>query len=197
MIGQSIRPIGKVDRTTVAGIWAVGLVLGFLGGAGCQTEEPQGSSTVEPTRGPDQQIHDFALTETEDGRKLWVLNAQVARIFDSSNEIALDTLGVDFFGEREEHVSRLTSDHGTINRTTRNMEAFGHVVIVTDDGLRLETEEVQWVNREGEIVSDAPVRFTRGRSVLTGVGFVSKPSLENIEIREQIEAEVLEPDANG
>lgn len=191
------RPIGRLDRglSALGGALILALGLGVL--PGCEREEPQVSAVSQTTRSPDQRIQDFVLTETEGGRKMWVLQAERAKIFDSSNEINLDTLVVDFFGSSQEHSSRLTSNHGVINRTTRNMEAFGDVLIVTDDGLRLETEEVEWLNKRSQIVSEAPVRFTRGRNVLTGVGFVSSPSLEDMEILSEIQADVHDPEGSG
>jgi len=185
---RSRRQIRSVSLAAIVGLSAL---------LGCQTEEPPVPSSSSPERMPNQLISDFVLTETEEGRKLWVLQAERAKIFDSSNEIDLDTLIIDFFDELEAHTSTLTADRGIINRTTRNMEAFGDVVILSDDDLRLESEEVRWLNRSGQIISDAPVRFTRGANVLTGVGFVSDPSLENIEIREQIRVEVRDTDAFG
>jgi LPS export ABC transporter protein LptC len=181
--------LGRNDR----GSWRV-LALSLLALGGCQSEEPPISRTVETERMPNQVILDFVLTETEGGRKLWTLHAERAKIFDSSNEINLDSLIVDFFDDDQAHTSTLTSHHGVINRTTHNMEAFGEVVIVTDAGLHLESDDVRWLNSRNEIVSDSPVRFTRGRNVLTGVGFVSDPSLENIEIRQEVRAEVRDPD---
>ncbi len=181
-----------------SGGWGfVALILGFLVLVGCEPEKSPVPSNADVKRVPDQLILDFVLTETQEGRKLWVLQAERAKIFDSSNEIDLDTLVVDFFDELEVHTSTLTSHHGIINRTSHNMQAFGEVVIVTDEGLRLESEEARWLNRPGQIVSDAPVQFTRGRNVLTGVGFVSDPSLDNIEIKREIRAEVRDPDAFG
>ncbi len=180
---------GRINR----GAWRV-LVLSLLAIAGCQSEEPPIPRAVETERMPNQVILDFVLTETEGGRKLWTLHAERAKIFDSSNEVNLDSLLVDFFDDEQAHTSTLTSHHGRINRTTHNMQAFGEVVIVTDAGLRLECDDVQWLNSRNEIVSDSPVRFTRGKNVLTGVGFVSDPSLENLEIRQEVRAEVRDPD---
>jgi len=151
----------------------------------------------EAVRLPDQQILDFVLTETKAGKKEWVLQAERAKVFDPSNQIHLDTLVVDFYDERGQHTSRLTSLGGVINRTTHNMEAFGEVLIVTDEGLELESDEVRWVNKLSQIVSDAPVTFTRRGNVLRGVGFVSDASLENIEIRREVRADVRDTETLG
>ena len=173
---------------------AVAVCLLLAAGCGDGSETQRSHPGVQAVRHPDQRILGFVLTETEEGRKLWVLEAEEARVFDSSNEIDLDTLVVDFFDEDGAHVSQLTSKHGVIQRTTRDMRAFDDVEIVTDEGLRLESDEVRWASRSGKIVSDTRVRFTRGRNVLTGVGFESDPSLENIEIFEDVQADVLDPE---
>jgi LPS export ABC transporter protein LptC len=195
LIQRVVRPIGTLrSHSRAAGFVGAVLVLAALSGCGDSRESRQASTTVDPGRQPDQRISDFALTETEGGRKLWVLRAEQAKVFDSSNEVNLDTLVVDFYDEEQAHVSTLTSDHGVIERATRDMQAFGQVRIRTDEGLRLEADEVRWVQKEGRILSDSRVRFTRGENVLTGVGFESDPSLKDIEIRRAVEAEVRDTD---
>jgi LPS export ABC transporter protein LptC len=85
--------------------------------------------------------------------------------------------------------------------------ATGHVVVVTVEGNRLETEELYWDRKNAKVSSDVFVRLTRGEDVITGIGFESDPNLERYEIRKNVQAsvreregfrdEILGPDSSG
>jgi hypothetical protein len=64
------------------------------------------------------------------------------------------------------------------------------VVVVTEDGRRLETQELYYDNERGLIHNDVFDRLTRGDDVVTGVGLEATPDLEYIEIKQRVQAEV-------
>ncbi len=64
------------------------------------------------------------------------------------------------------------------------------MVVVTDDGRRLETEELFFDNETELIHNEVFNRFTRGDDVMTGIGLEATPDLEYIEIKQKVEAEV-------
>ncbi|HPF71139.1 MAG TPA: hypothetical protein PLQ13_10755, partial [Candidatus Krumholzibacteria bacterium] len=66
----------------------------------------------------------------------------------------------------------------------------GNVVVVTDDGRRLETEELFYGNTTRLITNEVFNRFTRGGDVLTGIGLEATPDLEYIEIKADLQADV-------
>ncbi len=64
------------------------------------------------------------------------------------------------------------------------------MVVVTNDGRRLETEELFFDNETQLIHNDVFDRFTRDGDVVTGIGLEATPDLEYIEIKQRVEAEV-------
>ena len=63
-------------------------------------------------------------------------------------------------------------------------------MVTTENGTRIETESLRYLTSSKQIVSDELVTVTRGRDVLSGIGFVSDPSLEQFEFKKQVKARV-------
>ncbi|MEO5617112.1 MAG: LPS export ABC transporter periplasmic protein LptC [Candidatus Eisenbacteria bacterium] len=139
---------------------------------------------------PDQEVEDFALTETNSGALEWKLYAQHAAIFDVRNTITAHGVRVDFFDEKGKQSSRLTAREGEIHQLSRDMTARGNVVLQNSDGARMSTQSLRFLNREQKIVSDELVRVERGGDVLTGVGFESDPDLKHYQFRTRVNATV-------
>jgi len=157
--------------------------------AGCergQRVSPAGS-TVEL---PDQEVGDFAVTETDEGRLEWKMYAKSAAIFNARNAIVARGVRIDFFGDEDKRTSTLTAREGEMNQRTRDMVARGSVVLQTTEGTRMSTEQLKFLNKQQRIVSDEFVRVERGGDVLTGYGFESDPDLEHFEFKRRVQAVV-------
>jgi len=163
----------------------------MLAADGCSRRHTEGLAGTGAEL-PDQEINDFALTETDAGRPLWKLNARYAAEYSARNEITVRTVRVDFFDDKGARSSVLTAREGEINGRTRDMEARGHVLLETTEGTRLSTEELRFLNRQQKItVPDSVlVRVQRAHDVLTGYGFESDPDLNHYEFKRQVNATV-------
>lgn len=170
------------------------LLLTVLFGCGQKVQPPSG--TVPQGVLPDQIIEGFTLVETENGKKQWTLSSRKASNYEKQKAIIIEGVNVDFYRENEDLYSTLTAESGTMNTTTNDMEARGHVLVVSKDGARLETNQLRWDNTRQKIVSDEFVRITRGKTVMTGIGLESDPSLEHVVIKEKFKAHA-EPDKKG
>ncbi len=159
--------------------------------SGCTKQRAVGpaASAVEL---PDQEVDDFALTETDEGRPQWKLYAQHAATYSARNLTTANGIRVDFFGDDGKRSSTLTSREGEINNRTRDMTARGNVVLETTEGTRLTTEVLRYLNQRQKIVvpDDQLVRVQRAGDVLTGYGFESDPDLSHYEFRHRVQATV-------
>ena len=167
------------------------LLVAAIVAVGCSQRRPAGPAGTTAEL-PDQEINDFALTETDAGKPLWKLNARHAAEFSSRNVISAQTLRVDFFDDLGRRSSVLTAREGEINGRTRDMVARGHVVLETTEGTKLSTEELRFLNREQKIIvpEDQLVRVQRVNDVLTGYGFESDPDLNHYEFKRSVKATV-------
>jgi LPS export ABC transporter protein LptC len=179
----------------VVGCVLLASVLG-CGDTGDTGEPSQAAAPGAKTgRVPERQFFDYRLIESEAGVRQWALQSEKMLKYSGEKDVHLVDLHMDFFKEGA-HFSVLTADSGRANLTTKDIHNWGNVVVITDDGRRLETEELFFNNETQLIHNDVFNRFTRDGDVLTGMGLEATPDLEYIEIKQKVEAEV-EDEANA
>lgn len=164
--------------------------------AGCTSRHVPTPSATE-VRMPDQEARDFALTETSEGKKNWTLLATYAAMYNDKNLVDARTIRIDFFDEKGKRSSTLTADQGLVDQRTNNLEAVGRVHIVTETGVKMETDSLRWINNTQKIVSESFVRVTRQGDVVTGYGFESDANLEHFHLKREVRAEVQDTGHGG
>jgi LPS export ABC transporter protein LptC len=93
-----------------------------------------------------------------------------------------DSVHVDFYNELEQHTSLLTARRGIVHDATRDLEAYEHVVVVSDSGTVLRTESLFWNNLTRKIHTDAFVDITSPKEHIMGHGMESDQGLKNYRI---------------
>ncbi|HET7226126.1 MAG TPA: LPS export ABC transporter periplasmic protein LptC [Candidatus Eisenbacteria bacterium] len=148
---------------------------------------------------PDQEVTDFALTETDAGIPQWKLYARYAATYDVRNQVLVRAIRVDFFDDKGQASSSLTAREGDLQQQTHDMTARGNVVLQTSEGTRMSTQEIRFMNREQKIVApiDQMVRVERHGDVLTGYGFESDPDLRHFEFKRRVQATVRTQSGGG
>jgi len=180
---------------TRASRWGVLLALlglGLLGLlAGCSRQRAAGPAGSQEEL-PDQEVRDFALSETDSGRPLWKLFAKYAATYTARNLVVARSLRVDFYDDKGKRSSVLTAREGEINDRSRDMIARGNVVLETTDGTRMSTEEMRFLNDNRKIIVPETqlVRVQRADDVLSGYGFESDPELHHYEFKRRVTATV-------
>ena len=132
---------------------------------------------------PDQESWGNNIYFQRDGKRLAVLTAgYIAKYFKKKHTLLQEGVKVDFYGEDGELKSVLTSSEGKVFDERSDMVATGNVVVRSTNGTTLYTEELHWVNKEGKISSNVPVKITTEGDTLFGDTFKSDPDLINYEI---------------
>lgn len=133
---------------------------------------------------PDQESWQSTIVITRDGRRMAEIWAGHIASYNEKKETTLkDSIHIDFYNQEGQHNSVLTADEGVVYNQINNMIAIGNVIVVSDSGIVLETEELKWDNKRQKIISDVPVIFTTKTERLTGDSFISDPDLKNYEIK--------------
>lgn len=183
----------RLLNAAVAGLGVVMLL------AAC-ARDPEGETSAAATRPagemPEQQIFDYRLIESNAGVKQWVLQSAEMQKFSGQRDMILVDVDMDFYRDGV-HFSTLTADSGRANPHTKNVHTWGDVVVVTDDGRQLETEELFFSDETELIHNDVFNRFTRQTDVMTGIGLEATPDLEYIELKKDVKAEVTDSSQSG
>ena len=132
---------------------------------------------------PSQESWNTSITFTDSGRVTAVVHAGHIAVLSSKKITLLDEgIKVDFFDEHERHTSVLTADRGTVHDETRDLEAYGHVVVVSDSGTTLQCEELFWDNAKQLIHTSVFVEISSPDEHIQGHGLESDQSLKNYRI---------------
>lgn len=171
-------------------------VMMSMGVWGCQGDGQPPMSETSAKSAPDQELWGSTVILSVRGQnraKVWA--AHILK-FEDKHIIQMDgNIKVDFYNESGHHVSVLTAQGGEVDESTQDLQARGTVVVVSDEGARLETERLRWHNETQKILSDTLVTIIREGERVEGIGFESDADLEHWEIRENVTGVVKRKDA--
>lgn len=165
--------------------------------AGCAEDERVAATEDLSDDLPDQELFNTTIYDTKGGERRWILGSDRLARYHDQDEAQLFVVNMDFY-KADTLFSTLTSRRGRANMKTNDLFAWGEVVVVTKDGRRLETEELDYDDNTGRISNDVFNRFTRGEDVMTGIGMEATPDLSRFELKQAVEATVYdEAQADG
>ena len=184
----TVVPKLHMDRAaagiTLGVILFVTVVIGVLIVKGHRASAPR--EEIASTQA-DQEIREIHIQEdAKGGGYRWRLDAERAETFPGTGKTLLRkvTIGVEEPGRRW----KVTSDEGDLVQDTRDVELRGNVVLVSSEGLRVETTVLKWLNAEGKVWTEQPVTIYRSGGVVKGTGLDAMPSQEIAFVRGRVTA---------
>ena len=130
----------------------------------------------------DQTMFGVRLMLADRGIQRAQMEADTAFTYEDNTRTELRTVKTLFFTETGLKNGTLTSQQGTYNVRTGQMEARRNVVVVSEDGRRLETPHLRYDPGKNEISSDSAFVLTEPTQRVTGIGFTADPNLNNVNI---------------
>ena len=124
---------------------------------------------------PEQEMWDTQLTATKNGRLEAIVKFGHMVRYEGNDFAQLDEgVIVDFYNAKGVHSSTLTSLRGEFNDKTNDVKAIGNVIVVSDTGVTLFTEELFFDNKTEKVVSNMDVKVTTNEAdTLYGTSFIS------------------------
>ncbi len=156
-----------------------------VGLSGCGSNDTLGESTgISREMYPDSESWESTLILSRNTRLLAVAESDRMIKYDSDNKARLiGNVNVDFFNPAGLHVSHLTSDSASVHMGTKDLSAYGQVVLISDSGFTLYTEELTWSESYDLISTPDTIMFTNLElDTLYGIGFESNVDLTNWKI---------------
>jgi LPS export ABC transporter protein LptC len=130
----------------------------------------------------DQVMYGAQFNLNDEGLSRGRMNADTAYFFDDNTRMEFENVNTTFFTVTGAKDAVLTSRRGSYNNRTGNMIARQNVIVVSEDGRRLTTEELKYNQQTNQISSDSAFVMTEPGRRLAGVGFRSDPNMKNIQI---------------
>ena len=138
------------------------------------------SSSLNAEKLPAQESWDATVFFSDSGRTTAVLKAGHLRVFEESRETLLDDgIKVDFYSEAGNKTTTLTAKKGRVDDATRDLYAIDSVIVVSDSGSTITTDELKWRNSDKKIVSDKFVTIISTKEKIQGYGFESDQHIQN------------------
>jgi len=132
---------------------------------------------------PSQESWNAKIVFTDSGRLTGILHAGHIAMFELRKFTLLDSgITVDFYDQQQRHTSVLTAKRGRVNDINHDFEAHQNVVVVSDSGTVLRTEDLYWSNRAQKINTPAFVDITSPTEHIQGHGLESDQSLKHYTI---------------
>ena len=162
-------------------IMLIASLIGFLILGSCHKKEDNIVANMEQTEYPDQEGWNSTVISSKNGIVDAIIKYGHMQRFEKRKVVDFDSgIVVDFYNEKGVHTSNLVSEKGKLDEATKNIDAFGNVVVVSDTGITLKTQRLRWDNSIEKIISNSYVTIvTAEKDTFYGNGFESDQNLEN------------------
>jgi LPS export ABC transporter protein LptC len=162
---------------------ALTCAIALVGAVACsQKKQPPIAAHSPLADSADQVMYGARFNLTDKGLQRAQLQADTAYFFEDNTRIELEKVHTTFFTATGAKNAVLTSERGRFNSRTNNMVARRNVVVVSEDGRRLTTPELNYNQQTNEIASDSAFVMTEPNRRVEGIGFRSDPDMKNIRI---------------
>jgi LPS export ABC transporter protein LptC len=153
---------------------------------------PRAITTEPAATNADYRLKQVRLQETARDGSRWQLDAEYSETFEERNTTSMKkvTIKVDQAAKSATSARSwtVTGDEGDLNQETKNVELRGNVVLVSSDGLRLETERLRWDAEAQRAWTTEPVIIYRAGTVVRGTGFESRVAEEASSVKGRVRA---------
>ena len=153
---------------------------------------PRALPTEPAASNADYRLKQVHLQEQGRDGSRWQLDAEYSETFEEQNKTTMKkvTVKVDqpSKGDQGSRSWTVTGDEGDLNQETKNVELRGNVVLISSDGLRLETDRLRWDAEGQRAWTEDPVVIYRAGAVVHGTGFESRVAEEISSIKGRVRA---------
>ncbi|MCP4686074.1 MAG: LPS export ABC transporter periplasmic protein LptC [bacterium] len=164
----------------------------FVGCSEQNASKDSSPSTVDSANLPDSEVSGATIYLFHRGELTTEIRADRILKFEAADSTMGYQLDIDFLDSASQIMSNLVSDSGVIRETTNHLQAYGHVVVITHDSLKLETDFLTWNPEIDKIQTDAFVKFTKEGNVFTGWGMEANRDLSRLRILNQISSNAID-----
>lgn len=156
--------------------------------SGCQNNRNEVLAIGKKTIMPSQTGKDITLLYSDSSLLKIKLTAPQMLMYDKNvkRPVSIMPKGflVVFYNDEGKETTSLKGDYGVRYEDTKRMEAKYNVVVINENGEKLNTEHLVWDEQQKKITSDAFVKITTAREIIMGNGLEANQDFTKYEIKE-------------
>jgi LPS export ABC transporter protein LptC len=164
------------------GISVVLAVLAMAGACKREGAAPPVQAHATMADSAEQVMYNVHSLLTDKGVQRGELFADTVYIFDDNTRFELRKVHATFNTSTGAKDGVMSADRGRYNMRQQMLEGFGNVVIITNDGRRLTTPQLRYMQGLNEVSSDTSFTLIKPGQTVSGVGFKSDPQLTRFTI---------------
>src|SRR5436190_3264540 len=130
----------------------------------------------------EQVMLDVRALLTDHGVQRGEMFADTAYVFDDQTRFELRNVRATFNTSTGTKDGVMTGDRGRYSTRDQVLEGFGNVVIVTNEGRRLTSPHIKFVQSANEVSSDTTFTLVEPDRSLSGIGFTADPQLTRVRV---------------
>lgn len=157
--------MNRLVLTYVAAALALtALALACSSGSQVATDKTAADSVLMP----DAEGYGLTINVYNRGQVTAVIHSQHMRQYLALDSTMARVVDIDTFDSTGHVTGKLVGDSAVVRENAGRLDVFGHVVFISGDTTRLETEYLKWNPDIRQVETDAFVRITRGKDWATG-----------------------------
>jgi LPS export ABC transporter protein LptC len=160
---------------------------------------PRGIPTEAAATTADYRLKQIHLQEQGRDGSRWQLDAEYSETFEEQSKTTMKKVVVKVDqaakGDKAPRSWSVTADEGDLNQETKDVVLRGNVVLLASDGLRLETDRLNWDAEGQRAWTQEPVVIYRSGAIVRGTGFESRVADEVTNIKGRVRATFQRPAA--
>lgn len=127
----------------------------------------------------------FKARGTRLGKLIWEAEARTAQVYAQRKAARAQEVRIRYLQDGR-LASLATAREAELGTESHDIQAWGDVVVRSQNGVVLYAQRLNWDNRRQRLSSDGPVKVVRKDSVLTGRGLVADRDLQDVTVREDV-----------
>ena len=134
----------------------------------------------------DYRIKEVSLQEEMKDGVRWQLEADQAETFEQAGKTVLRKVRIAI--QEPDRSWTVTGDEGEMVQASKDVEIRGNVILISSDGMRLETTRLRWDAEAKRAWTDEPVTIYQKGAVVKGQGLDARVGDRNTQIKGRIRA---------
>jgi LPS export ABC transporter protein LptC len=158
------------------------IILVLISLTGCENKFEPPKTHYKTEDLPTQESWNTSVAFSDSGNIKAVLKAHHIAVYNEKQYTDVDSGAIVDFYKNGIVVSTLSAKRGRVIDSTKNIEMYDSVVVVSTDGSVLKTEKLHWDNKQQKVSSDVAVKIKTPAESIEGIGFESDQGLKNYKI---------------